>query len=92
MKADAVIVGSGIVGMSLAISLSRQNKKVIIIEKNFSKNLNNNRFYALSEKTRTFFENINIWNNIKNGIKIAKYHLENGDALKKLDAFRKLTQ
>ena len=39
MKADAVIVGSGIVGMSLAISLSRQNKKVIIIEKNLSKNL-----------------------------------------------------
>ena len=66
MKADAVIVGSGIVGMSLAITLSRQNKKVIIIEKNFSNNLNNNRFYALSEKTKIFFENINIWNNIKN--------------------------
>ena len=31
-------------------------------------------------------------NNIKNGIKIAKYHLENGDALKKLNAFKKLTQ
>ena len=75
MKADAVIVGSGIVGMSLAISLSRQNKKVIIIEKNFSKNLNNNRFYALSEKTRTFFENINIWNNIKNVNSLHEMHL-----------------
>ena len=75
MKADAVIVGSGIVGMSLAISLSRQNKKVIIIEKNFSKNLNNNRFYALSEKTRTFFENINIWDNIKNVNSLHEMHL-----------------
>jgi len=75
MKADAVIVGSGIVGMSLAISLSRQNKKVIIIEKNFSKNLNNNRFYALSEKTRTFFGNINIWNNIKNVNSLREMHL-----------------
>jgi len=75
MKADAVIVGSGIVGMSLAISLSRQNKKVIIIEKNFSKNLNNNRFYALSEKTRTFFENINIWNNIENVNSLHEMHL-----------------
>ena len=75
MKVDAVIVGSGIVGMSLAIILSRQNKKVIIIEKNFSNNLNNNRFYALSEKTKNFFENINIWNNIKNINSLNEMHL-----------------
>ena len=75
MKVDAVRVGSGLVGMSLAITLSRQNKKVIIIEKNFSNNLNNNRFYALSEKTKFFFENIGIWNNIKSINSLNEMHL-----------------
>ena len=47
MKTDAIIVGSGIIGMSLAIILSKNNKKTIIIEKNLSNNLNNRRVYAL---------------------------------------------
>ena len=66
MKTDAIIVGSGIIGMSLAIILSRNNKKTIIIEKNLSNNLNNRRVYALSEKTKSFFESISIWENISN--------------------------
>ena len=36
MNADIIIVGSGIVGMSLALSLSKENKKIIIIEKNLN--------------------------------------------------------
>ena len=52
MKTDAIIVGSGIIGMSLAIILSKNNKNTIIIEKNLSNNLNNRRVYALSEKTK----------------------------------------
>ena len=66
MKTDAIIVGSGIIGMSLAIILSKNNKKTIIIEKNLSNNLNNRRVYALSEKTKSFFESISIWENISN--------------------------
>ena len=64
MKTDTIIVGSGIIGMSLANILSKNNKKVIIIEKNLSNNLKNRRVYALSEKTKSFFESISIWENI----------------------------
>ena len=53
MKTDTIIVGSGIIGMSLANILSKNNKKVIIIEKNLSNNLKNRRVYALSEKTKS---------------------------------------
>ena len=36
MKEDIIIVGAGIIGMSLALSLSSSNKKIVIIEKNLS--------------------------------------------------------
>ena len=39
MKADVIIVGAGIIGMSLALSLSKNNKKIIIIEKNLFNSL-----------------------------------------------------
>ena len=61
MRTDVIIVGSGIIGMSLALSLSMKKKKVIIVEKNFFSNLRVNRVYAISEKTKIFFENIDIW-------------------------------
>ncbi len=55
MNTDAIIVGSGIIGMALALTLSKNNKKVVIIEKNLSNNLNASRTYAISEKTKDFF-------------------------------------
>jgi 2-polyprenyl-6-methoxyphenol hydroxylase-like FAD-dependent oxidoreductase len=66
MRTDVIIVGSGIIGMSLALSLSMKKKKVIIVEKNFFNNLRVNRIYAISEKTKIFFENIDIWENTEN--------------------------
>ena len=33
MNTDAIIVGSGIIGMTLALTLSKNNKKVVIIER-----------------------------------------------------------
>ena len=66
MRTDVIIVGSGIIGMSLALSLSMKKKKVIIVEKNFFNNLRVNRIYAISEKTKIFFENIDIWDNTEN--------------------------
>ena len=47
MKTDVIIVGSGIIGMSLALSLSLKKKKVVIIEKNFSNALKINRVYSI---------------------------------------------
>ena len=66
MKTDIIIVGSGIIGMSLALSLSIKNKKVVIIEKNLSNSLKIDRTYSISEKSKNFFENIHIWENIEN--------------------------
>ena len=75
MKTDVIIVGSGIIGMSLALSLSLKKKKVVIIEKNFSKALKINRVYSISEKTKNFFNDIEIWQDIAsinrlNGMKL----------------------
>ena len=41
MKTDTIIVGAGIIGMSLAIALSKNNKKIVIIEKKFKKQFKN---------------------------------------------------
>ena len=75
MKTDVIIVGSGIIGMSLALSLSLKKKKVVIIEKNFSNALKINRVYSISEKTKNFFNDIEIWQDIAsinrlNGMKL----------------------
>ena len=64
MNADIIIVGSGIVGMSLALSLSKENKKIIIIEKNLNASKKINRVYSISEKTKFFFEDIDVWRSI----------------------------
>ena len=64
MKEDIIIVGAGIIGMSLALSLSTSNKKIVIIEKNLSNSLKINRVYSISEKTKSFYELLGVWNNI----------------------------
>ncbi len=56
MNTDAIIVGSGIIGMTLALTISKHNKKVVIIEKNLSNNLSSKRTYAISEKTKIFLK------------------------------------
>ena len=64
MKEDIIIVGAGIIGMSLALSLSDSNKKIVIIEKNLSNSLKINRVYSISEKTKSFYDLLGVWNNI----------------------------
>ena len=75
MNTDAIIVGSGIIGMTLALTLSKNNKKVVIIEKNLSNNLSASRTYAISEKTKIFFEDILIWKNIESINELNEMHL-----------------
>ena len=64
MKEDIIIVGAGIIGMSLALSLSSSNKKIVIIEKNLSNSLKINRVYSISKKTKSFYELLGVWKNI----------------------------
>ena len=65
MKVDFIIVGAGIIGMTTALALCRRGKKVIIIEKNLKKSLKINRVYSLSEKTKLFYKEIELWDDIK---------------------------
>lgn len=83
MKEDIIIVGAGIIGMTLALSLSRCNKKIVIIEKNLSNSLKINRVYAISEKTRSFFKLLDIWNDIEDINIIDSMHIYNRNFNKK---------
>ena len=65
MKVDFIIAGAGIIGMTTALALCRSGKKVAIIEKNLEKSVKINRIYTLSEKTKLFYEEIGLWNNIQ---------------------------
>ena len=75
MKNEITIVGAGIVGMSLALVFSSKNKKVTILERNLKKSLAVNRVYSLSTKSKSLFEEINVWDNLKELNKINKMHL-----------------
>ena len=75
MKNEITIVGAGIVGMSLALVFSSKNKKVTILERNLKKSLAANRIYSLSTKSKSLFEEINVWDNLKELNKINKMHL-----------------
>ena len=61
MKKDVIIVGAGIIGMSLALSLSKKNKSVLLIEKNLKRSHSINRIYSISNKSKDFFKELNIW-------------------------------
>ena len=64
MRVDFIIVGAGIIGMTMALALCRSGKKVAIIERNLEKSLKINRVYTLSEKTKLFYEEISLWDDI----------------------------
>ena len=75
MKNEITIVGAGIIGMSLALVFSSKNKKVTILERNLKKSLSTNRIYSISTKSKSLFEEINVWGNLKELNKINKMHL-----------------
>ena len=65
MRNEITIVGAGIIGMSLALVFSSRNKKVTILERNLKKSLSTNRIYSISSKSKSLFEEINVWGNLK---------------------------
>ncbi len=63
------IIGGGLIGASVAHSLSLLGFKITILEKNDSydsKRYEDNRTIAISEGTKIFLEEINLWKSIKN--------------------------
>ena len=65
---NIIIVGSGLVGMTLALMLSKLRHKVIILDKNSKKKLlelKDSRTSAISQGSSRILKNLSIWNKIK---------------------------
>ena len=65
---NIIIVGSGLVGMTLALMLSKLRHKVIILDKNSKKKLlelKDSRTSAISQGSSRILKDISIWNKIK---------------------------
>ncbi len=62
---DVLIVGSGLVGLVAAHSLSSLNYKVTLVDKkkitNFKKSFKDTRTVAVSEGSKNFLENLSLW-------------------------------
>ena len=66
---NIIIVGSGLVGMTLALMLSRRKYKVLILDKSSKKELlgvKDSRTSAISQGSSRILKEISIWNKIKN--------------------------
>ena len=66
---NIIIVGSGLVGMTLALMLSRQQYKVLILDKSSKKELlevKDFRTSAISQGSSRILKELSIWNKIKN--------------------------
>ena len=66
---NIIIVGSGLVGMSLALMLSRRKYKVLIFDKSSKKELlgvKDSRTSAISQGSSRILKELSIWNKIKN--------------------------
>ena len=66
---NIIIVGSGLVGMTLALMLSKLKCKVIILDRNKKKKLlevKDSRTSAISQGSSRILKEISLWNKIKN--------------------------
>ena len=68
-KTDVLIVGSGLVGLVAAYSLSSLNYKVILVDKknfiNSQNSFKDTRTVAVSEGSKNFLENLSLWRHLK---------------------------
>ena len=67
IKSNINIIGGGLIGAATAYSLSRLGNEVVLLEKKPKfdrKKISDKRTTAISEGTKNFLEEINIWNEI----------------------------
>ena len=68
---NIIIVGSGLVGMTLALMLSKLKHKVTVLDKNSKKKLlevKDSRTSAISQGSSRILKDISIWNKIKDKV------------------------
>ncbi len=69
IHSDINIIGGGLIGAACAISLSKLGYKITILEKNPTFSIKNKytdyRTVAISEGTKNFLDNIDLWKEIK---------------------------
>ena len=69
IQSNINIIGGGLIGAVTAYALSKLGNKVVVLEQNAKfnhKNILDKRTTAISEGTKKFLEEINIWNEIGN--------------------------
>ena len=69
IQSNINIVGGGLIGAAIAYSLSKLGNSVVVLEKNAKynhKKILDKRTTAISEGTKNFLEEINIWKEIDN--------------------------
>ena len=69
IQSNINIIGGGLIGAVTAYSLSKLGNKVVVLEQNDKfnhKNILDKRTTAISEGTKKFLEEINIWDEIGN--------------------------
>ena len=68
IDSDVIIIGSGLVGLVAAHSLSSLNYKVIVIDKaphiKTKKTFNDTRTVAVSEGSKQFLEDLSLWSSL----------------------------
>ena len=76
MRYDVLIVGGGVVGSALALSLIRQGMNVGLIETNLSPDLDlasfDSKVYAINPASEHIFKNLGVWDFITSG-RISKF-------------------
>ncbi len=87
LKYDFLIVGSGLIGSLLAISLIKKKHKVLVIEKEkISNKYDDQRTLAINANSRDFLESIDMWRDLKKEQKdinqiIIKTHYQENESL-----------
>lgn len=68
IQTDVVIVGAGLVGLTAAIALAKQHKKVVLIDSQASSKAEfsgwDQRIYALTESSLIWLKNLGVWDEV----------------------------
>ena len=79
---DIIVIGGGMVGMAAALSLSKLNVKIALLESQVAQNNSHpsydDRTLVVNQASISFWKNLNIWQNLNESVTtIKKVHVSN---------------